>query len=218
MKSQKSINNTLKAAIFLTFFLLLIFGKNLLERKFFNELGQTFISVYDDRLVVESYIFSISENLFRIKLLVNHCEIESDYNNVIEEIQNYELRILSTVDSFEQTKLTKDEGTYLTDFKNIIENSLRIDAYELLYSDQKGINAEQVKKYNLAIENALRDLEKLSQIQIEEGKKLVGNSERIVNRSKIWEHFEVAALVVLIILIYILILTSLSIKTNSAEK
>ncbi|MDO9554064.1 MCP four helix bundle domain-containing protein [Rhodonellum sp.] len=213
MSSPKSVNNKLKFAIALTFILMLIFGKNFLERRYFNELGEAFVSVYEDRLVVESYIFSISENLFRIKLLVNHCQQESDYTNVLAEIVAYEENILKTVDTFEKTNLTTPEDEFLTSFRSIIENNLRISDYNFLYSEETGINQKKVEEYNSAIERAILDLEKLSQIQIEEGRKLAMNSSKVVNKSRIWAQFEVAALVILLILIYLLIYTTRKIKS-----
>jgi hypothetical protein len=175
-------------------------------------LGDSFISVYEDRLVVEGYIFSISENLFRIKMLINHCQLESDYSKVIEEISAYENKILETLDTFEKTHLTVQEEQFLFDFRNIISSNLRIADYNLLYSESTGINESQVKEYNRFIERAVTDLEKLSKIQLDEGKKLAVNSEKVVNRSRIWAQFEVAALVILLVLIYLLIYTSRRVK------
>ncbi len=217
MPKNEPHNRKLKVAIILTIIIVMIFGKNVLERKNFNELGDTFVSFYEDRLVVESYIFSISENLFRIKLLINHCEFESDYTHVIDEISDYEASILKLVESFEKTKLTETEKGFLTDFKKIIENNLRIADYALLYSEESGINTKSVKEYNSYIERAISDLEKLSLIQIEEGKKLAENSDKVVNRSRIWAQFEVAALVILLIIIYLLIYTSRSIKADFVD-
>lgn len=207
----------LKVAIILTVLIVMIFGKNILERRNFNELGNSFVSFYEDRLVVESYIFSISEKLFRIKLLVNHCQFESDYSHVVDEISTFEADILNLVKEFEDTKLTIAEAGFLTDFKKIIQDNLRIADYKSLYSEESGINSDKVKEYNSYIEKAILDLEKLSLIQIEEGKKLANNSEKVVNRSKIWAQFEVAALVILIVIIYLLIYTSRSIKSDFVE-
>ncbi len=211
---KKAPDNKLKVAIILTFIIVLIFGKNILERKNFNELGETFVSVYEDRLVVESYIFNISEKLFRIKLLVNHCAFESDYSHVIDEISDYEEGILAIVNDFENTHLTPREEAFLTDFKQIILQKLRIQDYKLLYDNEDGINSAKVKEYNGYIERAITDLDKLSAIQIEEGQRLAINSDKVVNRSRIWAQFEVAALVILLIIIYLLIYTTRSIKSE----
>lgn len=210
MSKKKYQSSKVKIAIVLTFLIVLIFGKNLFERKNFNELGDSFISFYEDRLVVESYIFSISEKLFRIKLLINHCEFESDYSNTIQEITEYELRILRLVREFEKTKLTEIEDVFLTDFKRIIMDNLRIADYDMIYTDADGINEVKVREYNAYIERALKDLEKLSQIQMDEGQKLAMNSDRVVNRSKIWSQFELAALIILLGIIYFLIYSNRS--------
>lgn len=217
MPKNKNQNRKLKAAIVLTILIAMIFGKNVLERKNFNELGDSFISFYEDRLMVESYIFSISEKLFRIKLLVNHCEFESDYSHVIDDIVAYEEAILKLVVDFENTKLTNVEAGFLNDFKGIIQDNLRISDYALLYSDESGINAAKVKEYNSYIERAIVDLDKLSQIQLDEGKILAMNSDKVVNRSKIWAQFEVAALVILLVIIYLLIYTSRRIRTGIVD-
>ena len=217
MSRSTTQQRKLKIAIILTVLIVMIFGKNILERKNFRELGNSFVSFYEDRLVVESYIFSISEKLFRIKLLVNHCQFESDYSHVVDEISTFEADILNLVQEFEDTKLTIAEAGFLTDFKKIIQENLRIADYKSLYSEESGINADKVKEYNSYIEKAILDLEKLSQIQIEEGQKLATNSDKVVNRSQIWSQFEVAALVILIVIIYLLIYTSRSIKSNFVD-
>lgn len=214
MKTPSLSSNKVKATIVLTFMLLVIFGKNLLDRKNFNELEQSFSSVYEDRLLVESYIFTISENLFRIKLLVNHCWEETDYSHVIEDIKDYEQKILHTVSTFENTNLTDLEDDFLSDFREIIESNLRIANYDLLYSELKGINYEQVHIYNEYIERAIGDLEKLSNIQLEEGHRLAINSEKIVTRSRIWAQFEIAALMILLLIIYQLIYSSKNINSE----
>ncbi|EOZ93211.1 hypothetical protein A33Q_3801 [Indibacter alkaliphilus LW1] len=212
MSNKKPKNSKLKVAIVLTFLIVVIFGKNLFERKNFNELGDSFISFYEDRLVVESYIFTISEKLFRIKLLINHCEFESDYSDAVKEISDHELRILELVAEFEKTKLTALEEEFLMDFKRIIRDNLRIADYRLIYSESEGVNEKKVKEYNSYIERAISDLKKLSQIQMDEGSKLAMNSDKVVNRSKIWSQFEVAALLILMVIIYLLIYTSKNIR------
>ncbi|UJP65239.1 MCP four helix bundle domain-containing protein [Mongoliitalea daihaiensis] len=214
MSKHKIQQNKIRIAILLTFILAIIVGKNVLERRSFNDLGKSFISVYEDRLVVEGYIFSISENLFRIKLLVNHCELESDYSNVIGEIETLEEKILAVVEDFEKTGLTANEAIFLTDFRTIIEENLRIVNYDLLYSDSDGINLTQVRSYNESIEQALIDLEKLSQIQMEEGKRLADEADRVVNKSKIWAQFELVALIVLALIIYLLLYTKRTINSE----
>jgi uncharacterized membrane protein YidH (DUF202 family) len=195
----------LRAMLIIGGLLLLIYGKNLIERQAFKDISNTFTEVYNDRLVVEGYIFQISEMLFQIQKLVDHCDIGYDYSKVVDEIANHEQRILAIVEDFEGTKLTEKENGYLSDFKKIIVNDLSIKNYNLLYSDSSGVNQAQVKLYDQKITQARKDLDNLSKIQLEEGEKLISKAKVQINRSQIWAQFEVALLIVLIIVMFLLI-------------
>lgn len=188
--------------------MLLIYGKNLTERQAFKSISSTFTEVYNDRLVVEGYIFRISENLFKIQKLVDHCDMGYDYSSVVNEIATYEKNIIEIVKDFEQTNLTKNEEQYLTDFKSIIETDLQIKNYSLLYSDSSGVNINQVKLYDQKISKAQQDLDNLSKIQLEEGEKLINKANIIINRSQIWAQFEVALLIILALAVYLLLFRS----------
>lgn len=185
--------------------LLLLYSKNLLERQSFRRISNTFTEVYNDRLVVEGYIFRISENLFQIQKLVDHCNLDYDYSKVINEIASHENSILAIISDFEATNLTKEEAGYLADFKKIIQTDLNIKSYDLLYSDSKGINQAQVKIYDEKISMARKDLDNLSKIQMEEGEKLISKAKVLINRSQIWAQFEVALLIILVLVMFLLL-------------
>ena len=185
--------------------LVLLYGKNLLERQSFRAVSGTLSNVYEDRLLVESYIFQISEKLFKIQRLVDHCTINYDYSNAVVEISMEEQAILKIVGAFESTQLTEQEALLLADFKRIIEKDLSIKSYQLLYSDSSGVNEEQVKVYDQKIARAQQDLEKLSAIQLEEGGLLVSKAKTLINRSQIWARFELALLFILVLVIYVYI-------------
>lgn len=194
-----------RAILVIAVLLGLIYAKNHIERQSFKEMGRAFTEVYEDRLVVNSYIFSISENLFEIQELVDHCDIDNDYSQVLQQIKLKEDQILAIISDFEETKLTDKESELLADFKQIIENDLRINSYDLLYSDSIGVNVEQVKRYDARISRAHTDLDELSKIQVSEGDKVTRQAKRLLNRSQIWSQFEVALLVILILVMYLLV-------------
>ena len=195
----------IQAFIIIGVLLLMLYGKNLLERKSFRNISNTFTEVYNDRLVVEGYIFKISEKLFKIQKLVDHCDLDYDYSKVINEISGHEREILELLKEFEATNLTELEATYLTDFKKIIVNDLNIMNYNLLYSDLSGVNRDQVKLYDQKISRAQQDLDNLSKIQLEEGEKLISKAKVLINRSQIWAQFEVALLTIMVLVIFLLL-------------
>jgi hypothetical protein len=194
-----------RALLIIGILLMLLYVKNLLERQSFSSISNTFTEVYNDRLIVEGYIFQISEKLFQIQKLVDHCNIDYDYSKVINEISSNEKSILEIIADFEATNLTEEEAGYLTDFKKIIETDLNIKSYDLLYSDSSGINRAQVKIYDQKISLARKDLENLSKIQMQEGEKLINKAKVLINRSQIWAQFEVALLIILVIVMFLLL-------------
>jgi hypothetical protein len=155
--------------------------------------------------MVEGYIFKISEKLFKIQKLVDHCDLDYDYSKVVNEISQHEKEILGLVAEFEATQLTEQEASYLTDFKKIIETDLNIKSYNLLYTDSSGVNKEQVKIYDQKINRAQQDLDNLSKIQLEEGEKLISKAKVMINRSQIWAQFEVALLIILVVVVFLLL-------------
>jgi hypothetical protein len=193
----------LKAMVIISVLVLLLYGKNLLERRSFRTISNTFTEVYNDRLVVESYIFQISEKLFQIQKLIDHCDLDYDYSKVINEIAVSEKEILGIVTEFEATSLTEEETAYLTDFKKIIQNDLNIKSYDLLITDSSQVNRDQVKVYDQKINRARQDLDNLSKIQLEEGEKLISKAKILVNRSQIWAQFEVALLIILFVVVFL---------------
>ncbi len=205
MNENNSRRKKITALVIIGLLLLLFYGKNLTERQAFKNISSTFTEVYNDRLVVEGYIFRISENLFRIQKLVDHCNINYDYSKVIEEIAEHEKNIAGIVRDFEKTNLTEQEAVFLADFSAIIENDLQIKNYGLLYSDSSGINNSQVMLYDQKISIAQKDLDNLSKIQLEEGEKLINKANIIINRSQIWSQFEVALLIILALALYFIL-------------
>jgi|GEM_PF-760356 len=216
---QDSINRRkkIKTLIIISLLLLLIYAKNVIERSSFKEISESFSEVYYDRLVVKGHIFDISEKLFNIQELIDHCDIDYDYTKIIEEITTSEDKIMAIIGEFESTKLTEEEALFLNDFKKIIQNDLNIKSYDLLYSDSSGVNILQVKKYDEMISRARKDLEGLSDIQLSEGKKLFERTKSLINRSQIWVQFEVATLLIILVVLYLFLFKNFISKDSTYQ-
>ncbi|MCC5936322.1 MAG: MCP four helix bundle domain-containing protein [Lunatimonas sp.] len=215
MKESAFIRFKIKMAIALSAVLFLIFIKSIIDKQNVAELEEAFISVYDDRLVVQEHIFSITEMVFRMRLLVSECASMEEYLAVKDEVIDYHNRILSVIEDFETTKLTPKEAEYLAEFKDLITNKLEIQTY--FDTDQTANHDFEVSvdRFNADFERVLTDLRELSNIQLEEGAKLTVRSYEIKARSDIWLNFEYAVLFILLVLIVILAFTSKSIKKKS---
>lgn len=210
MQDSLSKKTKIKALVIISLLLLLIYAKNLLERSSFKEISQAFSEVYEDRLVVKGHIFDISEKLFTIQGLIDHCDIDFDYTGIIKEITKNENEILALISDFEKTKLTEQEAIFLADFRKIIENDLNIKSYDLIFTDSSGVNIQQVKLYDTKISQARKDLQGLSDIQLEEGEKIMEKAKSLINKSQIWAQFEVALLVLILLVLYLLLFRNFS--------
>ncbi|EIM76652.1 hypothetical protein A3SI_09313 [Nitritalea halalkaliphila LW7] len=211
----KGFRSKLTLASVLSVIVLAIVYKNYLERKNFEALGSSFASVYEDRLVTESLLFDISERLYEVKLAINHCDVVEDPDLILADIAQKEEEILARVYQFESTLLTVSEADALADFRRIVEDELRIERYERIFNTATNtVNTEEVRVYNAAIRRALTDLERLSEIQLDEGQRLVKEASVIINRSRIWAQFEVAGLFLLLVLVYYLLYSSRYVTKN----
>ncbi|AKP49765.1 MCP four helix bundle domain-containing protein [Cyclobacterium amurskyense] len=201
-----------KIAIALILVLFLIFAKSLVDKSNVDELEASFVTVYEDRLVVQDYIFNITELLFRMRLLVANTESIEQYLSVKNQVVDYHEQILAIISGFERTYLTPKEEKYLNDFKHLVSEKLEIQSY---FSDQVATQKNyetSVQRFNSDFERVFNDLRELSKIQLLEGQKLTNLSYRIKARSDIWLQFEYAVLFILLIIISMLIYSSRGIQ------
>lgn len=206
MKWVYSIKYKLQAALVLTIIVFFVFAKNIVDRRNITELGRDFISFYDDRLVVESYIFEITEHLFLMKLSVNQPELES--NLLEKDLEVHHTAIFDIIGDFENTNLTTDEARHLSQLKQKLHQLGNTSNVE------EGINTAL---FNRDFEEAFEDVKALSAIQLYEGGKLLEESGRIVDRSGVWTQLEMAVMVILLVIIYLLIFSSRSIRSKMKQ-
>jgi len=201
-----------KIAIALILVLFLIFAKSLVDKSNVDELEASFVTVYEDRLVVQDYIFNITELLFRMRLVVANTESFEQYLAVKNQVIDYHEQILAIISSFERTYLTPKEEQYLNDFKELVSNKLEIQSYFSSLETSEKNYENSVLRFNSDFERVFNDLKELSKIQLLEGKKLANLSYRIKARSDIWLQFEYAVLFILLIIISMIIYSSRGIK------
>ncbi|MBA4851189.1 MCP four helix bundle domain-containing protein [Emticicia sp. BO119] len=207
MKWAYSIEQKMKAAMALTVIFVFLFIKNVSDKRHFNELGDSFSAVYEDRLMAESYIYELSNHLSRKKLLVDDCNTQEDFNQIKDKIKAHNHSIRSLIGAYEKTKLTPTEEVLFKDFKKKIADGEALEQKHLHQSDFS--NAETGRQVlDEAFYDALNTLNHLSNIQITEGAKLNKSSQKIVLGSTSDNQFELTLLIVLGTVILTLIFTS----------
>jgi hypothetical protein len=214
MKWIYSIQERGKAAVILTVVIALVSVVTLMEKSNVSELGTSFSSVYEDRLVVESYIYKFSDYLYQKKLVIDDCHSTQQAAMMSKKITLHNTAIQKMITAYEQTKLTEAEAKYFADFKKNISEIVALENNMLVRSN----NFERRRSdFNQEVDKALSNLDELSSIQLSEGKALNENSKRIMAGSEILTQFELVVLIIIAVIIQMLIFTSNSFRSKISQ-
>lgn len=201
------LQHKLKIALLLCVILMAVFVNNRIEFGNITRLGSSFASVYEDRLVVESYIFQLSNHLHNKKHLVNKME-ENDLKSTQEQLKSTNRAINLLLSDFEETQLTTQEDSLLQLFK---EDMNYLEMVEISYL------SEPIEHKALLEENfrsSFQLLAGLSAIQIHEGKTLYEISQRVVVSNASSTKFELVLIIIIGLIILALIFESKQLTTN----
>jgi len=177
MKWMYGINQKIKVAVASIVIVIIFFAINWIDKKNVNTLNSSFSSVFEDRLMVESYIFSMTDHLYQKKILLSTCgnylhpeelKIRMDYHNRI---------ISSLLADYEKTRLTKSESRHFADLKISLKEIQKMEE-EYLHESGTTNSDPFTDGIQKRFELVLNDLYQLSRIQIEEGKILNDQSKK----------------------------------------
>ncbi len=201
---QKTTAAVLLAAIFGVFFIV-----NRIENNKITELGQSMNSVYEDRLLVENYIFRLSSLLYEKKILLDHCAATNETDENIKLLNQQNQAIALLVKNYEHTELTEVEASLFTDLKTELHH---IQHQEREYLKSAPENEEaRVMLLSAYFQKANLLLNDLSNVQISVGKLANERSKEIVAGSSLLTRFELAILIVVALLINALVFSSRSV-------
>lgn len=175
--------------------LVVVLANNLKERSNSRELKTAFESIYQDRLMVESYILRLSEQLHQIQeLLENPVAHQTEIlQGRLSEIEQINLLYLNT-------ELTETEEVHFGHFEQM---TLELD---------QALRDGKVQPANFKIKQALSDLQLLSEIQIAEGKSLLTQSQQLFQASSISSQFEICLVIILGLMVLGILLASRSLQ------
>jgi hypothetical protein len=195
------VQQKLKLASAIAIILVIVLINNRWENNNINELGETFGSVYKDRLVVENYIFKLASATHEKKYLLTQYKAKQS-SEIKSEIASINTEIDFLLKDYQTTFLTVGEQQV---FKNLLRNNDQLRAIE------------ENPKSEIAHLNSLYDkniilLKKLSKIQMKEGEALYKNSRSIVTSNASLSYLELGLLIILGLITQALIFNSKSIR------
>ncbi|MEP2771434.1 MAG: MCP four helix bundle domain-containing protein [Fulvivirga sp.] len=204
MKWTYGIKEKLKIAMALTVVILLVLITSMINKNHFTKLQESFTSVYEDRLLVENYIYKLSRELNEKRMAAYNRPVEDHEGNKSDQ------RIDVLISNFQNTTLTTEESTVLEDF---VEQIKVLREIELEYKNSAD---DQADTLNTALEEQFdilsADLSRLSDIQLEEGKKLMETSTSIVTNSHLYSQLEIILVIGIGLVIQALIFASKSLR------
>jgi len=209
MKWIYGVKEKIKIAMALTVVILLVLITSMINKNHFTKLQESFTSVYEDRLLVENYIYKLSRELNKKRMTIYNRSEESNEANKSDQ------RIDVLISNFQNTTLTAEESTVLEDF---VEQTKVLRQIELEY---KNSTDDQVDTLHTALEEQFdilsADLSRLSEIQLEEGKKLMEASTSIVTNSHLYSQLEIILVIGIGLVIQMLIFASKSLRPKLTQ-
>lgn len=218
MKWTYSIKNKLTAAILLAIILGLTMLTNWLERKRFQELEESFTSIYEDRLLAENYLFNMYDNLKNMQDLFELGVEKGIYITMNADLNAYRQELGELIAKYEQTYLTDEEDNKFADLKTALS---QIENLEKKVSDlamESRIPEDLIQKHDKTTSDAFTALSALSEIQTTEGQLLRDKSKQVILESVSISHFEMTILIIIAIIIQALVFSSSTLLVKKGQR
>jgi len=209
MKWAYSIKQKITAATLLLVVLVLVLLNNLDQNRQFKKMVNSFSSLYEDRLVAESYIFKISEQLYQKDLTLEKPALPQEHKDMYRHVALQSGKAIShLIDQYRKTEFTMNERKY---FDSLLSGIERLDRVEKAYiaADSYSANDLILKDTIKALVGInLQYLDALSDIQVNEGKKMTKVSKAALISNAASSQLETSFLIIIAIVIQILIFAS----------
>lgn len=204
MSDLKKYSNKTKAAFILLLVMVIILLSNFNTLHNSKKTNEDINAIYNDRLVVEHYIFQYANELHSIK--ANAIQPQLNDTQKMEGIA-IALGNIQTIDKlYSKTVLTPSEESF---FKSFLSSCIAIK------EQNRNKNWAQIADSS---NQALQTLEQLSDLQIKEGKSKLDHSTAIHNGNSSLGELEIALLVILTgITTYLLLAKKNKIKIKIPE-
>ncbi len=203
MKWTYSLKNKLTTALMLFGLIIVVCSNNLFERNNAEKINATITTIFDDRFMVESYIFQYSAFIYQIKEILdnpNFTQIEKQHLN---KSPLHGISLLNK--AYKKTKFTKDEAIYFEKFTDLCKNM------------GQNINSGRPTDGTKFSNEAFGILQNLSSIQISEAKLQLNNANQLFHFGSVSSQLELAILIVIGLLLQALVFASKTMNFNKTS-
>jgi hypothetical protein len=208
------IRRKISAALLLAAVFVLIFLKNMVDNHYVTELGDSFSSVYEDRLVVSGYIYRLSTELFNQKIMIDTTRTVQAALAARTKFASRNDAIDGLIAEYARTKLTDDEAKAFDAFKSNVTRLRELEHAWLARIEEGQPLSSLEPSLSREFEEASGNLSRLSVIQVSEGRILNDHSRKIVSGSTLLAHFELGILIAIALMVLVLALESSAFLTK----
>lgn len=200
MKAVEGIKNKAAVTVLLAAILGLVFLDHINDKSNNSKINKAIATIYDDRLVVEGYIFNYAQHLQYIIEAANTTPTEKDI--IASHLAGIkELNIL-----YAKTRLTEDESSSFIKF---------ISLYNKLSQSINENNSGKTLYYAKAAKSLLPVL---SDIQVQEAATEMDGIRKLFGATSISAQYEIGVLLIISLLIFALQFSGKSIGTSHFPK
>lgn len=188
---KRTIRQRIHAGFVLAAAFLLVLASNRLNNRNFSAVEHGVDSVFEDRLVVQEYIYRLN-NLFHKK------ELFLANNTLDDKGLPYYPEIKTILADFEKTDLTREEALQLS--------SLNENYAELKTLEKAHLKHQASEEDIIAVLGSIgKNLDELSEVQLSEGRQLTQRSKRSLGMNELLSRIEIVFLIIIGILFLIIV-------------
>lgn len=225
MNTSKWVLHTyskLKMAFVLVLLALLLFVANIFEKKQMALMDQSFLSIYEDRLVPATSIFEIRENLYRKRELLKESLQPENPQTASRQagIDSCNRDIHQLLTAYKKTYFLENETAILQNFESDLQAYDRLEQTILQQINVGNTpGALQIYERDAAphFKMAVLKVAELNQIQSEIGKEMLSHSKKSMASFLLLSDLETALIVIFLVIAQILIYASRALSRNRTE-
>ncbi|TCD25057.1 hypothetical protein EZ456_16095 [Pedobacter psychrodurus] len=217
MKFAFSLKNKLKIAFLLFCIMCCTLLIRFLEDKSVEKINESFISMYNDRLVPATDLYFIAENLHYKNEILQETLLGNGAvhpSTGMVKMNTHNRKIDSVINKYELTLLVKQEQNFLNDLKKALTVQQGLEAKILNMAGTEGRAIYESMGRNAA-NQTLAKLSALIKIQSKVGNELIKGSEIFVSGTKVYSTLQVILAIVIGIMIVAIISASNVVKVQS---
>jgi len=216
MKFAFSLKNKLKIAFLLFCIMCCTLLIRFLEDKSVTKINESFISMYNDRLVPATDLYFIAENLYHKNAILQDALTDESVHPAksISKIDKHNRKIDSVINKYELTMLVAQEKTFLNDLKNALSVQQKLEAKVLNVASEQGREIYESVGKN-ATTQTLAKLSALIKIQSKVGDDLIKDSKIFVSGTKIYSTFQGILAVIIGVMIVSIVSASNMVKIQN---